>query len=477
MSPSDELSGRSLPARQLATSTVLAQALPSVLILAGGVAAFLALSKWLHEEPPTVSEAATAPIVKTATVREHHDGLTIKADGVVVPYREIDLSAEVAGRVVERADVCRAGNYVTRGTLLARIDPQDYQLEKERLEKERQQASVALEELAEELAGSEQLIQIAEKQLVLRGKELTRMQRLGRAVSTTELEQTEAAELTARDTLLQLKNQVRLLKVREGRLKAALDLAASKLAKAELDLARTEIVAPVDGIIVADRIEQDAFVQRGTSLVTIEDTSKVEVKCKLNMADLFWLWDRQPSSEGAVVGDDPADAYQIPETPVDVVYRLVGRDNSEFTWSGHLSRYDGFGLDEKTRTVPCRVVVDNPRERASAAGETGPPVLLRGMYVTIRIQVDPRTPLLRVSEPALRPGNVVWRVRENRVSIVPVRFVTMVESASAHDSGIPEALIYVDAPDLLAAGELVVTSPLTFVRSGMEVQVSAPKEP
>ncbi|MCU0959481.1 MAG: hypothetical protein MUF48_05195, partial [Pirellulaceae bacterium] len=152
MSPSDELSGRSLPARQLATSTVLAQALPSVLILAGGVAAFLALSKWLHEEPPTVSEAATAPIVKTATVREHHDGLTIKADGVVVPYREIDLSAEVAGRVVERADVCRAGNYVTRGTLLARIDPQDYQLEKERLEKERQQASVALEELAEELA-------------------------------------------------------------------------------------------------------------------------------------------------------------------------------------------------------------------------------------------------------------------------------------------------------------------------------------
>ncbi len=453
MSPSDELSGRSLPARQLATSTVLAQALPSVLILAGGVAAFLALSKWLHEEPPTVSEAATAPIVKTATVREHHDGLTIKADGVVVPYREIDLSAEVAGRVVERADVCRAGNYVTRGTLLARIDPQDYQLEKERLEKERQQASVALEELAEELAGSEQLIQIAEKQLVLRGKELTRMQRLGRAVSTTELEQTEAAELTARDTLLQLKNQVRLLKVREGRLKAALDLAASKLAKAELDLARTEIVAPVDGIIVADRIEQDAFVQRGTSLVTIEDTSKVEVKCKLNMADLFWLWDRKPPSEGAIVDDGPADAYQIPETPVEVVYRLVGRDNIE-----------------------C-VVVDNPRERASAAGETGPPVLLRGMYVTIRIQVDPRTPLLRVSEPALRPGNVVWRVRENRVSIVPVRFVTMVESASAHDSGIPEALIYVDAPDLLAAGELVVTSPLTFVRSGMEVQVSAPKEP
>jgi multidrug efflux pump subunit AcrA (membrane-fusion protein) len=366
---------------------------------------------------------------------------------------------------------------VTRGTLLARIDPQDYRLEKERLEQEQQQASVALEELAEELAGSEELIKIADKQVELRGKELTRMQRLGRAVSTTELEQTEAAELTARNTLLQLKNQVRLLKVRQGRLKAALDLAASKLAKAELDLARTEIVAPVDGVIVADRIEQDTFVQRGTSLLTIEDTSKVEVKCKLNMADLIWLWDRKPPSEGAIVDDGPADAYQIPETPVEVVYRLVGRDNIEYTWTGHLSRYDGFGLDEKTRTVPCRVVVDNPQERASTTGQTGPPVLLRGMYVTIRIQVDPQTPLLKLPEPALRPGNVVWRVRDNRVSIVPVSFVTMLETAPAERSVGPEALIYVDAPDLLAAGELVVTSPLTFVRSGMEVQVSAPKEP
>ena len=56
--------------------------------------------------------------------------MTLEADGVVVPFREIELAAEVAGRIVERDERCRAGNFVTQGTLLARIDPQDYQLER-----------------------------------------------------------------------------------------------------------------------------------------------------------------------------------------------------------------------------------------------------------------------------------------------------------------------------------------------------------
>ncbi|MHB0956598.1 MAG: efflux RND transporter periplasmic adaptor subunit [Pirellulaceae bacterium] len=452
--------------------SVFMRAITPMLILALGAVAYWGLSKYLRKEPDRGAEGVAAPRVQVAPVRAHEGGMTLKADGVVVPYREIDLAAEVAGRIVERSDVCRAGNYVTKGTLLARIDPQDYRLEKERLEEERRQAIVSIEELEEEILGATSLLEIADKQVELRGKELARMQRLGGAVSTTELETAEAAELTARHALLTLKNQIRLLKIRQGRLVAVRDLVASKLAKAELDLARTEIFAPVDGVIVSDQIEEDAFVQRGAPLLTIEDTAKVEVRCKLAMEDLYWLWDRKSNSADASAAASPGDAYGIPETNVQIIYRLAGRDSLQYVWEGRLSRYDGIGLDEKTRTVPCRVVVDDPGQRVSTH-TSGPPVLVRGMYVSVEIQVDPRTPLLKVPELALQPGNVTWRVREGKLAIVPVSFVTLLETDAQERKTVRDALIYVEDPSRLGPGDHVVTSPLTFVRTGMDVQIAA----
>ena len=356
--------------------------------------------------------------------------------------------------------------------MLARIDPQDYRLEKERLEEEHRQTIVMIEELGEEIQGAERSHRNRRKASRTAWERTGPHATSGGAVSTTEMETAEGAELTARNALLTLQNQIRLLKVRQGRLAAVRDLALSKLAKAELDLARTEIFAPIDGVIVSDQIEQDAFVQRGAPLLSIEDTAKVEVKCKLPMEDLYWLWDRKPSSAGLSVATSPAETYSIPETHVQVIYRLAGRDNCEYVWEGRLCRYDGLGLDEKTRTVPCRVVVDNPGQRISTHA-SGPPVLLRGMYVTIRIQVDPRTPLLKVPEPALQPGNIAWRVRDGKLALVPVSFVMLLEGNSTDIGAVREALIYVEDARQLSAGDQVVTSPLTFVRTGMEVEISA----
>jgi len=160
---------------------------------------------------------------------------------------------------------------------------------------------------------------------------------------------------------------------------------------------------------------------------------------------------------------------------VRVIYRLAGLNDREYAWEGRLARYDGLGVDEKTRTVPCRVVVDEPMKRMSTHAH-GPPALLRGMYVTIRIQVDPETPLLEVPEDAVQPGNIVWRVRENKLAIIPVNFVTLLEQSADDGVNVRDALIYVDDPGQLTASDQVVVSPLTFVRTGMDVEVSAAEE-
>jgi multidrug efflux pump subunit AcrA (membrane-fusion protein) len=104
--------------------------------------------------------------------------------------------------------------------------------------------------------------------------------------------------LVADNTLQTLKNQLRANRVRRNRLQIAAQLAQAALQKAQLDLERTKIAAPVDGVIVQDTVEEGSFVQRGTALFTIDDTSSIEVQCSLEMGDLYWLWRQQPASSG-----------------------------------------------------------------------------------------------------------------------------------------------------------------------------------
>jgi multidrug efflux pump subunit AcrA (membrane-fusion protein) len=467
-----------------------------LIILGLSVAGFFLVSRLLKTEPVTETQVMQLPEVKVDVVRSQQGGMRIETDGVVVPYREINIASEVAGRIVEKSEVCQAGHFVTAGTPLVKIDPQDYLLEVERLTKEVQQANIMLDELKEELAGILSLIELADQEVALRQRELKRQRSLSGVVTSSDLERAEANELAARSAAVTQRNRKRLLETSRARLESARDLANSKLSKAQLDLERTKIVAPADGVVVSDMVEADAYVQKGTPLLVFEDTSKTEVKCKLEMEDLFWLWNRRATTD-SLASDSPAvavsigRAYEIPETPVQVIYRLAWRKDLEFVWQGTLSRYDGIGLDEKTRTVPCRIVVDDPqaqtkrrREAAPGAatslpGLSGPPALVRGMFVTVRLQLDPDVQLLRIPEETLRPGNTLWRVRDDSekpgskvLDIVPVHFVSLETVYDAEETPRRYALVYVNDHGQLGDGDRVVTSPLASASPGMEVQIS-----
>ena len=456
----------------------------TVLGLAVAAAAGLML---LREKPQPPERTSSDPVVATVVVESDTGGFEIDVDGFVVPHRRISLAAEVAGRIVEKNDaLCCAGRYVTAGTLLARIDDRDYVLEVRRLKQEERQAKASLKELSDELVGTYALIELSKEDVAIQEGELDRLRRLGRNVSITELENAKSKLLAARRMLTDLQNQHRLQETRKERLQAAIDLVTSRLEKAKLDLERTRIVAPVAGMIVEENVEQDDYVQRGSPLLTIEDTSKVEVKCKLELGDLYWIWGRQ---EAQAAVSDP-NLFQLPAQPnVTVTYELPGWQHRHYHWKGRLDRFEGFGLDTRTRTVPCRVVIDEPRRHDTE----GPPVLLPGMYVTVRIPVTPDTRLLRVPERALRPGNVVWRVRNDRLDLVPVELVKLERhvappngtllsgaipssrgAAGGASSGATSegktAIIQVADPGALGPGDRVVVSPLEFVKSGMPVR-------
>lgn len=436
-----------------------------LLILGGGVAGFLSL-----REKPSVQakpiEKKSAPLVQTVSVDPHDEGLDVQTDGLVVPFREVELSAEVEGRITMKADVCRAGSYVSAGTPLFQIDPRDYELEVRRLQKELAQADASLQELEVETQNIEALVELAREERVLQDKELSRLLNLAKQrVSTdAEIDAARRGELAARNALQTLENRRRLQKSRRDRLTSGRELAATQLEKAGLSLKRTKITAPVSGVIIEDMVEQDSYVREGTPLVRINDSSTAEVRCSLKMEELYWVWD-QSGADRDVSLNSPADTFEIPSTPVTVIYHLLGRT---FEWSGKLSRYEGTGLDQKTRTVPCRVLVSDPRgvritgSTGKPTGFTGPRSLVTGMYVTIRIHTQPKTQLLSIPEEAIRPGNRVWVVRDGKLHIQQIRPAETING---------RVILPTQAGEL-AAGDRIIVSPLPVATSGMAVEES-----
>jgi multidrug efflux pump subunit AcrA (membrane-fusion protein) len=430
-----------------------------VAILAAGVAAFVLLGSQPPPEQKPPQPRGPTP-VRTVEVLPETGGLTIETDGVVVPLREVRLAAEVSGRIVRKVDACREGRFVTAGTLLLEIDPRDYQLDVDRLERELRQSELAIEELDEEQSQNETSMGLARQQVELASREVARVAGLkaSRVVTEAEHERSLREELAARNSLTMLEGQRRVLVKRRSRLLEASQLAATALDRARLDLSRTRVLAPTDGIIVEASVEQDSYVARGMPLVTIEDTGAAEIRTSLQMDEVARVWGGRALDAGRGVHD-------VFDTPATVVFNLGG---AMYEWNGTLSRQEGRGLDERTRTLPCRVIVPDP-QAVRALDRYGVPLpqlppgaprsLLRGMFVQVRVHVDPAEPLVSIPEEARRPGGDLWVSRDGRLDIVRAKPVQIAQGKA----------IYQATNSGIDVGDRIIVSPLANARPGQEV--------
>ena len=449
----------------------IARLLASLLLLAVGIGGFVAMGTTKVRTRPPAKQLA--PLVETAVATLHNEGIQFEVDGVVVPYRQVDLAAEVNGRVAFKAEACRTGRAVKQGDLLLKIDQRDYQLEITRLTEELKQADAFLDELKLEIDNIEHQVELAKGQLDIDKRELERNINLGAsgALSESEVDRVRRAELATRNSYQSLFDQKTLLNRRKVRLASARDLVQAQLDKAQLDLARTTIVAPLDGVVVSENVEQDGYVQVGATVVTLQDTSRLDVTCKLHMHQMHWLWQ---SHSGASTPQEPlgasSQAYDFPETAATVVYQLGA---SAYQWQGVLNRYDGPGVDNQTRMIPCRVHVTDPLDvlRADAPDpatmSANPPTLMTGMFVKVRIGARVPMPLVRVPQEAIQPGNMVWTVAEGKLHRHHARI--------AHSTR-DYVLVYADKVGL-RAGEEVVISPLATPVEGLSVETVGERTP
>jgi len=436
--------------------TIVGWLLP-LAILAAAVAGFLFLGG--PQAPPRKEAEPSKPVpVRTAVVERQDEGIEIEVDGVVVPLREVTLAAEVSGKVIEKTDACNEGQVVSKGTMLFQIDPRDYEFDVSRLERELTQAGLAIEEVDEELAQNGKSTELARRQVELSKRDVARLDTLkaGKIVTESEHDRAIRDELTVTSSLTLLEGQKRVLAKRRNRFVEAQALASTMLEKARLDLSRTRITAPADGIVVEDKVEKDSFVAKGTPLVTIEDTGSAEVKTSLRMDEMAQVWGGRRDGEGT---------HGFPEVPAKVVFSIGDR---RYVWDGVLSRQEGRGLDEKTRTLPCRVHVRNPSQlraldRYGAAlpvlPADAPRSLLRGMFVEVWLQVDVTQPLVSVPQEAVRPSGDLFLMREGKLAIVRPR--------PFHAAG--GRIVYDERESGLLPDDRVVISQIANPRDGMEL--------
>ncbi|MBS0205215.1 MAG: efflux RND transporter periplasmic adaptor subunit [Planctomycetes bacterium] len=294
----------------------------------------------------------------------------VRAFGTSQADREVVLSAQVAGEVTEIHPHLKVGQAIRAknvssdesvtfpGDLLVHIDPTTYearmeqgraQLAEDRAELKRiQQEEANLERLHKTIAADfEDSKREYEKSQLLRKQGINTDSDLRRA--QMDLRQHEKG-------MDQNRNDLDLLPVRRELIQRRIESHEANLKVAEIELARTSVRSPFDGIVSAVQVEVGQYVRVGEPLATITEQRIVEVPLSVTLDDYAKLL---------------PDVLERRYPPVE----LAENEGAAARWHGRVMRVSP-KADEQTRTAMVFVHIDNTEQQSP---------LLPGTFVQARI--------------------------------------------------------------------------------------------
>ncbi|HET6995173.1 MAG TPA: efflux RND transporter periplasmic adaptor subunit [Chitinophagaceae bacterium] len=202
---------------------------------------------------------------------------TVSASGSIYPEVEIKISPDISGEITELN--VEEGDSVRKGTVLARVFADIYALQRDEAASQvsRSQATVANSNAALE-ALQASLDQA--KQTYDRNKSLFDQ----KVISKAELEQYETTYRSAQANYNAAKENIKSLR-------AEVQTTQTGLTKANKDLTRTVLVAPMNGVISSlkvkkgERVAGNSF-NVGTEMMTVADMSVLEVRVDVGENDI-----------------------------------------------------------------------------------------------------------------------------------------------------------------------------------------------
>jgi len=279
-------------------------------------------------EPKEVTLAP--PAVFFAVVDPGPAVLNVQAQGEVRPRTDINLTAEVAGRIVRTSEVFVAGGAFKKGDLLVKLEDADYR--------------VAVAAAKARMAQSEELLRREEAEADLARKDY---EALGRP--------SEASELTLRKPQL-------------AQARAAFDAAKADYNGALLNLQRTELRAPFDGRVRERLAGEGQFISPGAAIGRIFSTDVAEIRLPLADGDLAKLGISLAFNE-------------TPENPGPKATLSTTIAGAYHEWNARVARTDG-AFDPGTRQVGAIAIVEDPYGKGASDGVP----LAAGLFVDAVIE-------------------------------------------------------------------------------------------
>lgn len=299
--------------------------LPVLVLLLGmtGAYALIATQPTLEPEKPS----NTIPVVTVIEAKPETLRLNVHSQGVVKPRHELDLTAEVSGKVIFLQDKFVTGGSFSKNELLVRIDPRDY-----------------------DNAIAEAEAQIAE------AKRLTLTEQAQAEQARTEWQALGSGKPSA-------------LAMREPQLAEAhakLQAAKSVLLQARNRRDRCEIRAPFAGRFYSKAVALGQVIQTGEKLARLYATDIAEVRLPIALEQLAYL-------------DISLNEDQQPPVHVTLSATVAGTLQ---TWQARIVRTEGI-VDESTGVLYLVAEVQQP-SKVRSAYPTQP--LLNGLFVEADIQ-------------------------------------------------------------------------------------------
>ncbi len=368
---------------------------PIAILILGVTAAFILASS--RRAPERQQKPVLGPLVEVITAQPTTISTIVRGHGEVRAKTTVEIVPQVAGRVIAMHPGLVAGGHFRAGEALLTIEPRDYELAVERA-----RAAVARAEVSVEREQAEAEVALQEWDAIHPGEEPNS----GLVVREPQVRQAEA-ELAA---------------------------AQADLAVARLSLERTTITLPFDGIVESETVDLGQYVTIGKKLATVYGTAVAEVRVPLAERELAWF--RVPTRPGI-------------KGPSALVIANFGGISQ--TWSGEVVRMEA-RVDTTSRMVPVVIAVSNPFR---TNGHDLP--LLPGTFVKVEISGHDLDHVVAVPRHAIHEGDVVWIVKGENLTIVPVTTArTDLDTAYIAEG--------------LESGDLVVISQLDAVTDGMVVR-------
>jgi len=192
----------------------------------------------------------------------------VTASGKVYPEKEVKISPDISGEVVE-LKVTQEGDSVKKGQELARIYADIYNTQRDQAAAQMNQQQALVSNMSEQLPGMKATMDAA-KRTFDRQKQLLDQ----KVISLSEYEAAESSYKTSQANYLAALQSVKGNVAGVASARANLDIAAK-------NLSRTTVTSPIDGVVSLLSIKKGERVvgnsmMAGTEMMRVADMSKIE---------------------------------------------------------------------------------------------------------------------------------------------------------------------------------------------------------